>query len=206
MKTYADLFLESPRVFLRKLEEDIKGIEARLGRLDRLALGGIGDLLTEYERLSLLVEQKAYGVPLTETWSWKPGDGSPAVPNVHLPESMGDGTWFSWTGPEPTTKFAVPLRRDCALQLRIGFMRVMEEPMLDRLKVSIDGKPIRHRIAGLEVFAEIPKRDKPSPAPTLLSLDTGTTAVPGGDGNGRRLGIALLSIAVDQTVLEESHA
>src|SRR5258705_56104 len=70
MKNYADLYAESPRAFLRKLEEDIKSLEARLTRLDRLASEGVGNLLAEYERLSLLIEQKAYGVSLEEAWQW----------------------------------------------------------------------------------------------------------------------------------------
>lgn len=202
MKNYSDLYAESPRAFLRKLEEDIKGLEARLARLDRLATGGLGDLLAEYERLSLLVEQKAYGIPLVPSWNWAPLEG-PRVANMYSSEELEDGRSYCWTGPADVTDFVAPVLRNEPLQLRIAFMKTIEPEMLDALAITVDGSVIKHRVAGLDIVATIAPRTSPVALPTRVSLSTGSTASPGG-GDARLLGIAIYGITLSAAQTESS--
>jgi hypothetical protein len=203
MKNYPDLYAESPRAFLRKLEEDIKGIEARLAKLDKLATGGIADLLTEYERLSLLVEQKAYGLEQVKDWQWTPDSGA-KVANLYPLERLGDGRAFRWTGPQPVTEFIVPIVRDVPLRLRIGFMKAFEPAMLDALQLTIDGVVIKHLVGDLQIVATVAPRAPLSTQPTRIAVSTGATASPGSD-DARRLGIALFDIELAAATGEASH-
>jgi len=192
MKSYADLYAESPRAFLRKLEDDFKSLEGRLARLDRLAVDGVGNLLAEYERLSLLVEQKAYGVEFEDSWHWRPQAGS-GVANIYAPETLADGRSYCWTGPDTLTQFALPVRRDQPLHLRVNFMKTLEAQMLDSLELLVDGERIKHHSTGGHILATIPPRITLTAAPTLLAINTGPTAAPGQD-DARKLGIALFAI------------
>lgn len=194
MKNYPDLYAESPRAFLRKLEEDIKGIETRLAKLDKVATDSVADLLTEYERLSLLVEQKAYGAEQVQVWRWTPDAGA-KVANLYPSERLDDGRAFCWTGPQPVTEFVVPLARDLPLQLCIPFMKTFEPAMLEALKVSIDGVVINHLVNDLQVEAIIAPRMPLTSKPTRIAVSTGATGNPAGDDT-RRLGIALFGMVI----------
>ncbi len=203
MKNYADLYSDSPRAFLSKLEEDIKAIESRMARLDKVVTTSVGSLLAEYERLSLLVEQKAYGVPLAASWRWAALDG-PKVANMYAAELLPDGRWFSWTGPAPATTFVAPVVRDEPLQLRISFMKTIEPEMQEALVVSVDGTPVKHHVVALDIIATIPARSSPIPVATQIELSTQATASPGA-GSDRLLGIALYEVEVLPTAPEAAH-
>lgn len=203
MKNYRDLYAESPRGFLSKLEEDIKGIEARLAKLDKLATDGITDLLTEYERLSLLVEQRVYGVDQAQDWKWTP-DGSENVANLYPVEWLDDGRAFRWSGPQPITEFLVYIARDVPLRLRITLMKAFEPAILDALQVSVDGTVVKHPVGALQIVATVAPRMPLSTRPTRITLSTGSTASPGG-ADTRRLGIALFGIELTPAGAEDAH-
>ena len=200
MKSYPDLYAESPRAFLRKLEADIKGIEARLAKLDKLATGSIGDLLSEYERLSLVVEQQAYGAAEMPAWEWTPRGGA-RVANLYPTEMLGDGRAFRWTGPEPVTEFIAPVERSAALTLRVTFMKTFDAAMLDTLEVAIDGVRIKHLLVEDTIVATVAPRTPLVAQATRVSISTGATAAPG-ETDTRRLGIALFSVELAPAVTE----
>lgn len=196
MKSYADLYAESPRALMRKLEDDIKALETRLARLDRLAVDGVAGLLAEYERLSTLVEQGAYGMELQTQWRWTAMDGPAHIANLYAPEQLDDGRWFCWSGPDAATTFVLPVLRQQPLSLRVHFMKTLEPEMLRSVALTVDGQRVRHQATDSLLVAEIAPRPRSSAAATLLTLDTLTTASPGGD-DGRKLGIALFAIDVE---------
>lgn len=204
MKTYTDLYLESPRAFLRKLEEDIRGIEARLARLDRVAVQGVESLLSEYERLSLLVERNAYGLAVPDEWVWGINDSGPRVDNLYAMEVTEDGRPFCWTGPDAVTTFAPLVRRDCVQRLTISYSRPANSDVHRKLIITVDGVVVDHRVGEREITADIAPRERHSLAPTSLQIDTQSTVMPGG-GDERQLGIALFGVAMQAVVPMEAR-
>ena len=201
MKSYADLYVESPRAFLRKLEEDLKALEARLNRLDKLTATGIGNLLGEYERLALMVEQRAYGIAFVEQWSWAPTGGSPKVDNLYAAEEREPGDWFCWTGPEAATLFALPLQRTRTLQVRVRYLPGPGSSA-GNVRVLADGDSLAIRATADGVICTLAPRVSQSARPTVVSI-VSETVLPGG-GDERRLGIGLQ--AIDITPGEDNRA
>ena len=197
MKSYADLYLESPRAFLTRLENDIKRIEERLSRLDSLAVEGVQNLLVEYERLAVLTEEGAYGVEQVPEFRWAPGAGSAAIPNIYPPELAGDGRWFAWTGPLPATEFRVALLRRRPLLLTVNLLRAFDEKMLSDLTISVDGERVQHEMPDpRRIVAVLPARKRASAKATTITIDSGFTVRPS-NADARDLGIALVSFTVE---------
>ena len=203
MKCYADLFIESPKAFLRKLEEDIKAIEAHLNRLDSLAASSVGHLLEEYERLALVVESKAYGVRVLDSWSWAAGGSAAPAGNLYSPEQV-DGRWFCWTGPAPETQFVAAVRREIPLTLRVSCDSAPGLDALDKMQIVVDGKRVETTRTEDGVEAQIPVRERLSALPTVLVLDTRDTIEPG-NGDERKLGLALFSLSLEPAGSKEQH-
>lgn len=193
MKTYTDLYIESPRAFLRKLEEDIKSLDKKLQKLDHLATSGLGGLLEEYERLSLVVEQRAYGVTLSDTWSWTAGQDGAVIPNLYAPELTGNAVTYCWTGPDPVTVFEAEIRRDIDLSINVNYLGTVNDVTLAALQLKVDGQYVKAEIADGMLHAVLKKRVKQSMKATEIQLETGETFSPDNE-DGRRLGIALVSI------------
>ena len=186
MKNYTDLYIDSPKAFLRKLEEDIKAMEANLSRLEAITASSVGRLLEEY---------KAYGVPVADQWAWTADANDAGFGNLYAPE-LGKGQWFCWTGPSAETKFVVPVRRDVTQCLRIACGSGPGLEDLASLRVFVDGQavPTQKREDGLEV--RIGVRDRLSALPTVVVIDTLQTVKPG-NGDERELGIALFGLSVE---------
>jgi hypothetical protein len=153
------------------------------------------ELLREYERLGVLVEQRAYGVPLAETHDWSPGRDLPRIANTYTPERLGDGRVFSWTGPEACTTFALALTRAVDSVLTVEFMKVLDPAMFDRLTLAADGVPLKTIRQPHALEATLPARSPAIAAATLITIDTGFTARASSD-DPRNLGIALFGLSV----------
>jgi hypothetical protein len=63
-------------------------------------------------------------------------------------ETAPDGRDFCWTGPAPETQFNLAVDRSAPLVLQILVYAWLKPRYAKHVKISVDGKPLRHRVSG----------------------------------------------------------